>query len=159
MKYLKALFIIGMAWFTPLIRANAQLSLAKVFSSDMVLQRDQPLGFWGKAIPGTIVTVRLFGSNHTDQRTSGSETRVAADSTWHLALKAQKASTLPQTIQVISQKDTLSLTNVLIGDIWICAGQSNMAFMLKNDRFAAANLKKAVNPNLRLLNWQPSVSV
>ncbi|GHB86922.1 sialate O-acetylesterase [Persicitalea jodogahamensis] len=146
-------------WAISLGSAEAQLSLAKVFSSGMVLQRDQPIQVWGKATPGAVVSVRLFDTAATRSKMTQKEARVAADSTWQLALEAQKANARPQVLQVISNRDTLTLNDLLIGDIWICAGQSNMAFMPKNDRFAAASLQNATNPKLRLLNYQPSVSV
>ncbi|WP_373331354.1 sialate O-acetylesterase [Salmonirosea aquatica] len=146
------------------VQANAQtpLKLADVFGSGMVLQRDQPLRIYGKAAPGAAVSIRLFNptdSGRKGQKRNKSQTRVAADSTWQITLTAQGANAKPQILRIISQGDTLTLTNVLIGDVWVCAGQSNMAFMLKDDRFAAAALKSAANANLGLLNWQPSVSV
>lgn len=142
--------------------AQPPLKLADVFGSGMVLQRDQPLRFYGKAVPGAAVSVSLFNpteSGQKGQKRNERQIRAAADSTWQLTLAAQGANAEPQILRVISQGDTLTLTSVLIGDVWVCAGQSNMAFMLKNDHSEAASLKIADNANLRLLNWQPSVSV
>lgn len=159
MRQRKCILILWALWAISFGSAEAQPSLAKVFSVGMVLQRDQPIRVWGKATPGTVVSARLFDPTTSNQKKKGKQALVAADSTWQLAMGARKANAASQVLQIIGDQDTLTLTDLLIGDVWICAGQSNMAFMLKNDRFATATLKNAVNSNLRLLNWQPNVSV
>ncbi len=159
MKQQKGILILWALWAVSFGSAEAQPSLNKVFSSCMVLQRDQPIRVWGRASPGMVVSARLFDPATASQKKKEAQARVAADSIWQLALGAQKANAAPQILQVISGQDTITLNDLLIGDVWICAGQSNMAFMLKNDRFAAATLPKAAVPNLRLLNWQPNLSV
>lgn len=130
--------------------SEAQFSLAKVFGSGMVLQREQPIHIWGKGIPTQSVRGRFSAENQ--------QTIVATDSSWHLVFKKQKANVIPQTIRITSNEAALELTNILIGDVWICAGQSNMAFMLKNEQFASQTLSQTHHPNLRLLNWQPQLS-
>lgn len=133
----------------------AQLKVAKVFGSGMVLQRDQPITVWGKATPNAVVVVRTTRPSST---TNSYSMPVAADSTWEINVPAQKVNAQPQKWQVISEQDTITLTDILIGDVWVCAGQSNMAFTLKNDQFARQTLSKAYQPNLRLLHWQSGLT-
>lgn len=130
--------------------SEAQFSLAKVFGSGMVLQREQPIHVWGKGIPAQSVTGRFSAENQ--------ETTIASDSSWHLVFKKQKANLTPQKILISNGDTIIELTNILIGDVWISAGQSNMAFMLKNDQFARQTLHNAQHFNLRLLNWQAGVT-
>ncbi len=130
--------------------SEAQFSLAKIFGSGMVLQREQLIHIWGKGIPAQSVTGRFSTENQ--------KTTIASDSSWHLVFKKQKANAVPQTIRITSNEVAIELTNILIGDVWISAGQSNMAFMLKNDQFARQTLPHAQHPNLRLLNWQAGLT-
>lgn len=125
--------------------------LDKVFTDNMVLQREKQIPFWGKAIPNSNVKV-LFG-NTTKEVISDK------DSIWRVTFKPQKANLDPQKVLFISGNDTLKVSNILVGDVWLCAGQSNMAFMLKNEQFANKTLPKATNKNLRLLNFQSGLSV
>lgn len=133
----------------------AQLKVAKVFGSGMVLQRDKPISIWGKATPNTVVVVQTTRPSSVTNSYSITATK---DSTWEISVPAQKANVQPQQWQVISERDTITFTDILIGDVWVCAGQSNMAFMLKNDQFARQTLPKTHNPNLRLLNWQSGLT-
>lgn len=138
--------------------SNAQLTVVKVFGSGMVLQRDQPITIWGKAIPNTVVVVRIAHGSISAKATEQKETVVALDSTWHVILTPQKADAFPQTLSITNQKESRTFYDILIGDVWVCAGQSNMAFMLKNDQFARQTLPNASQPNLRLLNWQSGLT-
>lgn len=129
----------------------AQFKIAKVFGSGMVVQRDRPILIWGKAAPNTEVVVR---TTRLSSVAASYQITAAADSTWSVRLPAQKANSQPQQWQISSKQDTITLTDILIGDVWVCAGQSNMAFMLKNDQFARQTLTDLHKANLRLLNWQ-----
>lgn len=130
---------------------TAQLRLPEVWQSGMVIQRDKPIRLAGHASGTQKVTV-VFGNEERS-------TLAAADGRWQVQLSARKASINPQTMRVFSGKDTLTLTDVLIGDVWLCAGQSNMAFPLSSDRHAAQALASAQNPSLRLFNRLAGLSV
>jgi sialate O-acetylesterase len=106
--------------FTPFL-ATAQLRVAKIFSDNMVLQRDAPLHIWGKGIPKEKVSVSVSQFKNT--------TQVKADSTWSIVLIKQKAAALSKTITIISGREKVELKNVLFGDLWVCIGQSNMEKM------------------------------
>jgi sialate O-acetylesterase len=121
-------------------QAAAKVRPAKLFSDNMVLQRDAPLKLWGWADPGERVTVRFRG-----QETSAS---AAQDGHWSLTLPPQKAGG-PEDL-VFRGKNTLIIRNVLVGDVWLASGQSNMAFPLKEADRAAREIDDAHYPDIRL---------
>ncbi|MGL4422456.1 MAG: sialate O-acetylesterase [Gemmataceae bacterium] len=140
MKRLACLMLVAI--FAPGLRADVQLH--PVFTDHMVLQREQPIPVWGQAAPQEQVTVQLG----TTTVTATADDKGA----WKVSLPAAKAAT-EQTLTV-GGKNTITLKNVAIGDVWLCSGQSNMEWKLSqltaNDqgkKVAAA----ATNPNLRLL--------
>lgn len=103
----------------------AQLSLPPFFGDHMVLQRDSPLHIWGKGKPGTKVQVLLDGQ--------GEEMIVEKDSTWSLYLNKQKAVSTPLQLQITNDEEVIVINNVLIGDVWLCIGQSNMEWPLQKE--------------------------
>lgn len=98
--------------------AQATVSLPALFSTSAVLQRDKPLPIWGWGAPGESVTVTLWNQSAT--------TVTGPDSRWRVELGPQPVSTQPLTLTVAGS-NTLTVTNVLLGDVWLCSGQSNMA--------------------------------
>lgn len=105
----------------------AEVRLPAIFGDQMVLQQDARLPVWGWADPGEKVTV-TFG----DQK---AEATAGADGKWQTDLPAVPAGTPPGTL-VIAGKNTITISDVLVGDVWVCSGQSNMAFGL-NEKQAA----------------------
>src|SRR5688500_564507 len=101
----------------PLFSAG-QLQLAKIFSDNMVLQRDEPVHIWGKATPGDRVSISFGVENRF--------TIVPKDSSWSIYLKEQKANTKAQSIFISCGDKRVELKNILIGDVWLASGQSNM---------------------------------
>lgn len=119
--------------------ARADVKPASVFSDNMVLQRDKPLPVWGKADPGEKVTVKIAGQTQ--------ETTAGADGKWKLALAALK---LGEPLEMtVAGKNTLLLKNILVGDVWLCSGQSNMARPVPYAQNAAAELAAAQYPATR----------
>jgi sialate O-acetylesterase len=119
------------------------LRLANVFDDDMVLQRDQPAPVWGQALPNTPVKLRM---------STGEEVETTSDDSgaWSITLTAMKASLQgPVTMEVTSGTRKLTLKNLLVGDVWLCSGQSNMAWKLENTDDSKDLI--ADHPNLRLL--------
>ena len=96
---------------------QADVSLPSFFSNDMVLQQGQPLPVWGWAEPGEKVTVEI-----KDQKES---TVAGPDGKWRIELKAMPASFNPVTLRVYG-KNRLEFGNVLVGEVWLCAGGLNM---------------------------------
>lgn len=122
---------------TALIAASGAaqaLELAGVFADHMVLQRESPLRVWGQAEPGQHVRVQLAGhaaSALADQ-----------DGRWQATLAALKAGG-PHRLQVSAGAEQRTLSDVLIGDVWIASGQSNMEWRLADSSSAAAEIAAA----------------
>lgn len=110
--------------------------LPHIFGNQMVLQRDQPLPFWGTADPGEKVTVSA-GKNQ-------SSATADEHGKWHLELPALAAGK-PVEVKV-SGKNTITLHDVLIGEVWVCSGQSNMQMSVQS----AANAKKEIAASTHL---------
>jgi sialate O-acetylesterase len=125
------------------LSATAAVTTHELFASNMVLQRDIPIPVYGEGSAGEKVTVQLSGAS-ANATIEGS---VGADGKWMLYLPRQSASTQAHTLKVNDK----SFTNVLIGDVWICAGQSNMEGKLSYDENYANALSSFYDNNIRLL--------
>ena len=114
----------------------------------MVLQRDLPVKLWGKADKGETVSVTLNGQ--TVRTTTGK------DGVWRLQLKAMPYGGPYE--MTVKGKNTIVLRNILIGDVWVCSGQSNMQFGVANTDNAQEEIRNARHPKIRLLtvNWSMS---
>jgi len=99
------------------LSARAELKVAAIFGDNMVLQQQQPVPIWGWSAPGAVVTVSFGGQTQS--------TRAGADGKWLVRLKKLKASAEPQSL-VIESGETLTFTNLLVGEVWLASGQSNM---------------------------------
>ncbi len=115
---------------------HAQVKLAAIFSDNMVLQRDKPIFIWGKSNAGSSVTV-MFSSQ---QKTTTADTA----GKWQVELEPLKLSDIPQDLTVKGQT-TVTLHNILIGDVWLCSGQSNMEYPLDSKLKKYAAPKKGTN--------------
>ena len=124
------------------------VSLAALFTDHMVLQRDIPIPVWGKATPGGLVTVTL-GDDQADAV-------AGEDSTWQVKLPAQRAGG-PHELTVTGVT-TLAFTNVMVGEVWIASGQSNMAWSLRQTNNAETEIAAANYPNIRLFEVANDVS-
>ena len=124
--------------------AAAQLQLAKIFSNNMMLQRDKPIVIWGNTSPGNIVTVSFgnFKGNAIAQK----------DAVWKIILPPQKAQTVPQTLTVKSGRQSILVSNILVGDIWLCIGQSNMELPMQREMHYTEAIKTSNQPLIRLYN-------
>lgn len=105
---------------TPAIGSG--LCVHNLFQSNMVVQRDRPIPIWGWAAPGEAITVSFGGNNKS--------ATAAADRSWKVELPAMPASAEPRTITVQGKDGKIELTNILVGDVWLLGGQSNMEFEL-----------------------------
>lgn len=126
-------------------REAGLLSVNKIFTSDMVLQRDQPIHIWGIGLPGKTVRVVL-------SRAASAVARVNPDSTWSVYLPAQPTSKQPRDLKIISGKKNILISNVLMGDIWICIGQSNMEWPMQREMHYREAIATANQPLLRFYN-------
>lgn len=122
--------------------ALADVRLAGIFSNDMVLQRDRVIVIWGWADKGERVSVKL---NNVTKKA-----KADASGKWKLVLPEMQAGG-PYTMEVHG-KNTITLTNILIGDLWICSGQSNMGVAVKNALNPEAEIAAANFPMIRLMD-------
>ncbi len=122
--------------------ARAELKLASPFSDHMVLQRNLELPVWGWATAGATVEVAFAGAGYT--ATAG------ADGTWQVKLAAMPASAESRTLTVRSGEEQVVLEDVLVGDVWICSGQSNMQWPLANSINSGEEVAAADYPLIRL---------
>jgi len=120
--------------------ATAQVRLPRLVSSGMVMQRDQPVRVWGWARPAEAVTVSFRGNTY--RATTG------PDGQWQVPLPAQKAGG-PFTM-TIKASNQLELTDILVGDVWLLSGQSNMETPMSRlrDKYPAV-IAGAANPQIR----------
>ncbi|CAN5549161.1 sialate O-acetylesterase [soil metagenome] len=114
--------------------------LSPVFSDHMVLQRDKANTFWGWSAPGDQVTVEIEG-----KKASG---MAGTDGKWTVHLKPPKVGG-PYKV-IVSGASKAELNDVLVGDVWICSGQSNMQFSLGGSKNGPAEVATANEPNIRL---------
>lgn len=121
------------------------LTVNKVFTNNMVLQRDQPIHIWGTGLPGLTVKVSL-------SRSISAFARVKSDSTWDVYLPAQPASKKPRDLKIISGLKNILIGNVLLGDIWLCIGQSNMEWPMQKEMHYSESIATANQPLLRFYN-------
>lgn len=133
--------------FLPIV-TGAQVQLAKIFSDNMVLQREKPIHVWGKGIPGDKVTASFSKTIKTSI--------VKADSSWNVYFKKQKANTVDQSLLVSDGSDSIELKNIVIGDIWLCSGQSNMEWPMIKEMHFTDEVKNTNQPLIRLYNPPPA---
>ena len=124
-------------------QARAQITLPKVLASHMVVQRDLPVHVWGMASPGERVTVGF--RDETESITANELGR------WSLYLKPGTAGGPFQMIVTGKDGQPITLDDVLVGDVWLASGQSNMEFMMKQAATADQDLPHAGVPEIRLL--------
>ncbi|MBQ1338170.1 MAG: 9-O-acetylesterase, partial [Thermoguttaceae bacterium] len=102
---------------------RADVSVPKCFTDNGVFQREKPICVWGWADPNEEVTVTFNGASAT--------TTACDKGSWKVELPAQEASFEGKDL-VIKGKNTLTFTNILVGEVWICSGQSNMEMPLNS---------------------------
>ncbi len=119
--------------------AQAELKLGALFSDNMVLQREMPVPFWGWDKPGAKVTVTLGDDVvSADADDSGK---------WFLTLPAQEAGG-PHSVTIAGTEEK-KLRNVLIGEVWLCSGQSNMEWAVSASANAAQEIAQSNHPTIR----------
>ena len=149
MKRITLFFIGFLLLFTqPLV--HAEVTLPRVIGSNMVLQRDIKVPIWGWASPGEEITITLSPADeHADPIFS--TTAIAdAEGNWRLKLDAMEAGG-PYILRVTG-KNTLELTNVLFGEVWVCSGQSNMEWSVRASKDSDAEIAAANYPKIRLFD-------
>ena len=123
------------------LAARAELKLPSVISDHMVLQQKQSNPIWGWDTPGTKVTVTFAGQTKSGE--------AGKDGKWTVKLDPLTANAAPQVMKVKGTSEK-SLQDILIGEVWMCSGQSNMGFTLSSDWNGDVEALASKHPNLRL---------
>jgi hypothetical protein len=147
-KFVLVLLLFGIGFG---IRADVRLPA--IFSDNMVLQNGKAVPVWGWADKEEKVTVSFSGQEKS--ATAGD------DGKWMVKLDTMKASSEPQTMTISSSKispitksPNLQITNILVGEVWLCSGQSNMEMGVGGSRNANKEMKSSQYPGLRLFKVQ-----
>lgn len=144
-----ALSVIALASASSAFSGTPGFGLAPVFTDHAVLQRDKPVAIWGHAAPGAHVDLHLNAGDHTVASVSGLADAAGAFS---LSLPQTPAGG-PYTLSFTdSGGHQQTLSDILIGDVWLCSGQSNMEFALKAASSGANAVASAADPDLRIFN-------
>ena len=131
--------------FTPILilfllpNLHSQLTVSKLISDNAILQRDQPIHIWGWAESETEVFIDFNNNTYNT---------IAENGNWMLKLPAVEAGG-PYDIKVYSESDTLHFSNILIGDVWLCSGQSNMEWTVINSNNADVEIENGNDDYIR----------
>ncbi len=130
----------------------SQLRLPAIFSDHMILQRDKPVKIWGSANAGEMVRIAIGTVNES--------TRADRDGNWMISLHPFAAGG-PFILTIQTKKVKSTFSDVLFGEVWLCSGQSNMEFKVRQAVNAKYEIHRANNPMIRQvripnkLSYQP----
>ncbi len=133
----------GIALFATPLLAQGELKVPAIIGDHMVLQQKQANPIWGWDEPGQLVTVTLGNQTHT--------AKAGEDGKWTVKLNPLNANAEPATM-VIEGSSRFEIKDVLVGEVWMCSGQSNMGMTVSGDwKFEVESLSSN-HPNLRLIS-------
>jgi sialate O-acetylesterase len=152
-------FLFGLLFFTLMLGqglfAADALKTHGIFRSNMVLQRDKPITVWGWAPAGAVVEVS-FGKRFANAKAAGEQGR------WQVTFDSQSANSTGQKMVVKAGEEVIRMENILIGDLWVMNGQSNMAFALKavyQNAFESAQAHLPLMRHVRINSYAESEHV
>lgn len=125
------------------------LSVPDIYTDNMVIQRGKSFLVSGKANSCAKVKVSLGKQKRSEY--------AAADGTWSCVFKPMEADGKEYTLTIESEGKKLEFKNIVVGEVWLCSGQSNMAWMLKQAKDAATHVKTAATKNIRVYDMKPRV--
>lgn len=135
------IFVLSIATMLTCFTTKAALKLPAIFCDNMILQRETPLRIWGKSVAGASVLVTL--------NKQSTEVITDKNGNWQTTFQSMKAGG-PYILNVSNKSsEHIILKNILIGDVWVCAGQSNMNFILSAEKNGSAALKDLQNNSIR----------
>ena len=145
----KQLFLLAISGLLSICQpVFSQVKLPRLVRDSMILQRDAKINIWGWASKGEKVTIKFSGKNF--------KTTTGADGKWLLQLPAMKAGG-PYIMDIIAS-NKIQLKEILIGDVWVCSGQSNMVHQMNiHDVTYAKDISEANYPQIRHF-WIPTVT-
>ena len=148
MKTSKVFLLLALISFLSFSFVNAEIKLPRIFSSNMVLQQGIEIPVWGWADKGEQITVTF------DRSTV--RTKTGADGKWMVKLPVQQYGG-PHTLTV-KGKNAIVFENILIGEVWVCSGQSNMEFRVAQSINSENEIATANFPKIRLFTVPKAVA-
>ncbi len=133
-----------LAFALSVLSAQAELRLPALVGNHMVLQRDIENPIWGWADPGTPVSVMIAGQTH--------QTKADESGRWKVRLAAISGSSHALKMSITTPSESITLSNIVIGEVWICSGQSNMQFAVKEANDGDLEVASANYPNIRIIS-------
>ena len=125
------------------------LALPAIYGSNMVIQQGKPFTICGTANAGDMVTASL------DKEQASAI--AGKNGKWAITFKPMKADGKSHTLTIKCGKEKITYKNIAVGEVWLCSGQSNMAFMVKESAHKEESLDKCKNRNVRLYDMKPRV--
>ncbi len=139
----KIFLLIGFfQWIIP-SASFADVTLPNIFSDHMVIQRQQPVRIFGTATPGEEIKVEFAGES--------GKTTADKDGNWRVQLPAIAADRSPRDMTVQGD-NTITFSDILVGDVWLCSGQSNMEWHLQSSANAKQEIEEATFPEIRFFD-------
>ena len=129
-------------WSTTTLQA--ELKLPSIFGHHMVLQRDMENPVWGWSAPNAKVSVTFGGETR--------ETTADAEGHWKLNVKSLPGSSHALNMTIRSNNETITLSNIVVGEVWVCSGQSNMQWAVSQSYDPDLEIASANYPNIRLIS-------
>ncbi len=126
-----------------------QLKVSRLFSDHAVLQRQKPVSVWGGARAGEQIRVNFAGQTQT--------ALADADGKWRVALSPMEAGG-PYDMTIIAARDSIKITDLLVGEVWLCSGQSNMEWTVHNTQNYKEERKNSNLPQIRQFKVDQKVS-
>jgi len=139
----KKLFFISVVLFLS-VSVSANLRLPSVISDNMVLQQESEVAVWGWSSPGSKVTIKPSWSETL------TDTKADENGKWTTTIETPEATKLQQSLVISDGREAITVQNVLIGEVWICSGQSNMDWSIMQFPGAEEAIASADLPNIRL---------
>ncbi|MCF3652045.1 sialate O-acetylesterase [Synoicihabitans lomoniglobus] len=129
---------------------TAEVSLPAIIGSNMALQADKPVPIWGRAEPQETVRVHFRDREYL--------TVANADGAWEVTLPAMTADGNGAELKVVGETNELILTNVIVGEVWLCSGQSNMGWRVEQSDDAEREIAAAQYPSIRLFTVKRAIA-
>lgn len=141
---------VSLSLFSIASATHAEVKLPVIFSDHMVLQRGEPVPVWGTASNGEEVKVTFAGQTK--------ETKAGGDGKWKVSLDAMKEEAKPADL-VVAGKNTVTIKDVLVGEVWVCSGQSNMEWTVLKAGNPEQEIAAAKYPSIRMFNLERETSM
>lgn len=125
------------------VKVNAQVTLHNIFSDNMVLQRNAEIPIWGWGDEGVPVVISFNGQLVKTTVKNGK---------WSAKLSPMKENAMPQNLTVTASSKIIVIKNILVGEVWVCSGQSNMEWALSKSTGGEEAVANSTNDLLRIFN-------